>query len=121
MNSIVHTFFEFQVKLKIYHWQTKIYSRHKASDELLGSISDKVDSFVEVLQGRTNTRVKFQKKQTIDLENVSDKQAVQLLKEFADWLSTDLDRKMKGDTELINIRDEMLAIINQTLYLFTFN
>jgi DNA-binding ferritin-like protein len=121
MNQIVQTFFQFQIKLKIYHWQTNSYSRHKATDTLLSSISDKIDTFVETLQGKTSTRVKFAPDTSIVLANVSNKEAVELLKKFAEYLSGDLGKKIAKHTDLLNMRDEMLAMLNQTLYLFSFN
>ena len=33
-DEIVRAFFTFQHELKLYHWQTKSYSRHKATDKL---------------------------------------------------------------------------------------
>ena len=61
MEEIVSSFLTFQVSLKIYHWQTLSYPRHKASDELFGSISEKIDKFVETLQGNRGNRFQFSK------------------------------------------------------------
>ena len=48
---------------------------------------------------------------------------LEYLKEFAKWLSIDLPKVLdqKHDTDLLNIRDEILSDVNNTIYLFSFN
>lgn len=120
MNTIITNFLQFQVILKIYHWQTMNYSRHKGSDKLFGSLSDLTDKFVEVLQGMMNMRYKAKANDKLLLNNVSDSEAPQLLLNFGNWLRDDLPKLVpKMSSELLNLRDEMLSEIDQTLYLFT--
>jgi hypothetical protein len=39
-----------------------------------------------------------------------------------DWLTINLTKKLKStDTDLLSIRDVIVADLNQTLYLFSFN
>ena len=59
LTTAVHELLQFQVFIKIYHWQTKTYSRHIASDKLYDSISNKIDLIVESLQGEQKKRIKF--------------------------------------------------------------
>jgi F0F1-type ATP synthase membrane subunit b/b' len=62
------------------------------------------------------------KTSTIRLRNHSDKEATKMIQEAIAWLNTDLTKKLKKtDTDLINIRDTIVADLNQTLYLFSFN
>lgn len=122
MNVIVHSFLNFQVMLKIYHWQTTSYPRHIASDALFGKISASIDKFVEILQGSRDKRVVLNANQTINLRNFDDKSGLNLLYGFKDWIEEELTRYINSEeTDLINLRDEMLADINQTLYLFSLN
>ena len=44
------------MQLKVYHWQTPSYARHKASDALVASLTDKTDKIIEVLQGAAGKR-----------------------------------------------------------------
>ena len=121
MNSIVQTLLSFQIQLKTYHWQTINYSRHKATDSLGIFMAGAIDLFVETMQGRMDKRVKFSApKNVIQLKNFSDKSGERLLKTFCKWLENDLTPAIKGDSELLNLKDEMLTQVNQTLYLFTF-
>ena len=122
LTFIVHKLLHFQVSLKIYHWQTTSYSRHKATDNLYGLISDKIDKFVETLQGTRGTRAEFTSKCNIKLNNFSDVDGKNLLLAFKTWLENDLAKLLdKKETDLINMRDDMLGDVNQTLYLFTLN
>jgi hypothetical protein len=48
-----------------------------------------------------------------------DKRASSLLKSGVAWLTRDLPKFLKKeDTDLLNIRDEILADLNQALFLF---
>lgn len=108
----------FRDEIKIYHWNTHIYARHKATDKLLKSLTELVDKFVEVLQGSRNERISINSQ--IKLQTYSDTEINTLLDAFTYWLNHKLDQFLKpNETDLRNIRDEMLALVNQTKYLFT--
>lgn len=120
MEELVQTLIQFQVSIKILHWQTHSYARHIATDTLYTSLSANIDKFVEILQGKYG-RVKFHKKAYIRLVNFDDKtSSTSLIKVIQHWLEEALPKMIStNDTDLLNIRDEMLASINQTSYLFT--
>ena len=119
IGEIAAIFLNFSDNMKIYHWQTTSYARHKASDQLVGNISDKMDRFIEVIQGCRGLRVKMSP-QSLNLDNQSDMTALELLKKFQKWLQSGLPRYLQPEeTDLFNIRDEILADVNQTLYLFS--
>ena len=40
--------------IKLFHWKTTSYALHKATDDLHGKLSGLVDSFVEVMLGKTD-------------------------------------------------------------------
>jgi len=123
MDIITHSFLNFQVALKIYHWQTLSYPRHIASDGLFQKISLNIDKFVEILQGSRNERIKFNNNEVIRLRNFSEKNGLDLLYGFKDWLENELSKylNIEKETDLINLRDEMIGDLNQTLYLFSLN
>jgi hypothetical protein len=107
-------------QVKIYHWQTMSFPRHKATDELVGKLDDNIDKFTEVYMGKYG-RPKFGGRTgMIKIRNFHDQEAPALLKSAIDWLTHKLPKHLKPtDTDLLNIRDEILADLNQTLYLFT--
>ena len=107
--------------LKFYHWTTKIYARHSASDKLVSSLTDKIDRFIEVMQGTENKRIVIPNTK-ITFENHTDTTIIKYLKTFREWLIYELPKHInETSTDLINIRDEILADVNNTLYLFTFS
>lgn len=117
---IVQRFITVQIQVKTFHWQTYSYSRHKSTDRLFENLLELVDQFVETYMGKSEKRLDFQKtNHTIRLQNISEKKIVYILKQFAIFL-TNLDNREKHLTsDLLNIRDEMLGVVHQTLYLLT--
>lgn len=107
-------------QIKLYHWQTKSYARHKATDELHSQLSSLVDEFIEVLQGKNildkkETRIMLKNKQPVNLFDVNEQRGELLLIEirgFINGITTD-------SADLENIRADMLTLINKTGYLFT--
>ena len=115
LNKIVKIYFTLQLLTKLYHWNTTSYSRHKATDEFLGSFTAKIDKFTEVYIGRYKVKPLVS---NIKLEDnfINDDGIVQLFEQFREFLN-DLNNYGLG-SDLLNIRDEILADINQALYLF---
>ena len=114
--------------VKLYHWKTMHYSTHKATDELYSKFSDNFDKFTEVLMGKLNDRIHLEKVKSIVLKDLSTEKDIEReMISFKGYL-VNLDKKLttKGDnmmsnTDLLNIRDEILSDINQFLYLLTLN
>lgn len=107
-------------QVKLYHWQTMNYPRHVATNDLVTKLDANIDQFVEVYIGKYGRPKLTGKSATLHLRNHSDKEAVKLLQEAIDWMAKDLPKKLKpADTDLLNIRDTIVADLNQTLYLFT--
>ena len=118
--EIVNLMMTLRDQVKLYHWQTMSYPRHKATDELVEALDGNIDKFVEVYIGKYGRPKLGGKTASIHLRNHSDKEAPSLLKDAIDWLTNVLPKRLKNtDTDLLNIRDEILADLNKTLYLFT--
>lgn len=104
-------------QVKLYHWQTKQFARHKATDDLTAALDTAIDSFVESYMGRYG-RPKVSG--GIKLHNFSESVAKKFVAKETKYLETDLPRKIgKGDSDLLNIRDEILAELTKVSYLFT--
>jgi hypothetical protein len=114
-DSLVRHFFRFQQEIKLYHWRTQSYSRHRATDKLLDSLLDLVDRFIEAYMGIYG-RVSIGK-EPMTIRTFTDKNAPSLLKELVDYLGT-LDKPLHHEPSLLNIRDEMVSALQQTLFLF---
>jgi len=119
---LVKIFLELLNMVKLYHWKTRSYSLHKATDELYERLNEHIDKFVEVLLGKDQSRIHMVENR-IDLLNVNKKSDFQeRIFEYRAFLTElDIFFDKKQDTDLLNIRDEVLADINQFLYLMTFD
>ena len=119
-SRIVKTFFEILHTIKLYHWKTTSYPQHKATDELHEKLAGQTDRFIEVLLGKTSSRIDMlEHKLTLyDFDNKQDFK--HKLFEFRQFL-VDLRQifPSKKDADLITIRDEMLESVNQFLYMLT--
>ena len=121
-SSIVRIFIEMLNVVKLYHWKTRSFAQHKATDELYASLNEHIDKFVEVLLGKDDSRIHMMNHRVrlIDPESKSSFKA--RIYEFRAFL---VDMNMyfdpKRDTDILNIRDEILGDINQFLYLMTFD
>lgn len=118
--DIAEIFLHFLSQVRLYHWQTYSFSRHKASDELYTAMSGLIDQFIETYQGKYK-RVHVSTKAYIPVFNLDDKKILDYLVDFKEFLLVDLEEHLDNmkNSDLFNIRDEMLSKINQTLYLFT--
>ena len=118
--TIVLFFFELQMNLKMYHWTTDSYSNHKATNKLLDKLSDLIDSFIEKYMG-AYTRPVMKSGSSISIQNMTKTKYVKLLKQAQEYLRGDLEKVISKNTELLNIRDEMLGELDQALYFSTLN
>lgn len=117
--SIIKFFFHLSQSVKLYHWQTKIFARHKATCDLFAQLSTLTDDFVEVYMGRYG-RPNFNGAFKLTIKELTEENAPQYISECVEFLEKNLPKYLKEtDTELLNIRDEMLSNLNKTLYLFT--
>ena len=116
----VQFFLAMRNQIKLYHWQTNLYSRHKATDDVIKALDESIDKYVEVYMGKYGRPKMSSRNNTIVMENLTEKNAVVFVKSCIDVLNQGLVKTLKKtDTDLVNLRDEMLSELNQLLYLFT--
>lgn len=119
--SIIKIFFHMTTTIKLYHWQTLSYPRHKATCDLLAAILPLIDTFVETYMGRYQ-RPRFESGFKMNIQELKDNDdsAPSLIKDYIFYLQNDLPKYVENnDTDLLNIRDEIVSNLNKTLYLFT--
>lgn len=115
--KMLNIFFEHQIKIKMFHFQTKTYGGHLASDKYLEKYIENFDKLFEVIQGVMG---KFNfKKIVIDCEIPNDDYIINELEKFSK-IFREFDKYFIKYTEIQNIRDEMLGDIDQFKYLLTF-
>lgn len=119
-DKMIHHFFRFQHELKLYHWRTQRYSRHRASDSLGKAMSELIDRFVEAYMGIFKRVTLDGTQSTLKIRTFDDHTAPSLLSHFITFLeSLYKNPVIKKETSLTTLIDEMLSQLQQTLYLFT--
>lgn len=114
--KIIYNFLEFTNNLKLYHWNTLIYARHKASDKLLIKLNALIDLFVESYMGKYG---KISAINDIKILNINDNNyKSKLMIPFIKFLK-ELAMEMREDEELSHLCHEMLNYTEQTVYLFS--
>jgi len=121
-SHMVLVFLEFLNMIKLYHWKTRSYAQHKATDELYGRLNENIDKFVEVLLGKHQSRIQHMEKK-MDLVNTDNMRDVKShVLEFRNFLNEfNVHFNAKRDSDLLSIRDEILSDVNQFLYLLSFD
>jgi len=112
--------------IKLYHWKTTNYATHKATDQLYSDLNNKIDEFVEVMLGKPeieSMRNNILNVNIIKLRNYKNnndfKKEVEYYKQFLINLSQKKEFMRNNNSDLLAIRDEILALFNQFLYLLT--
>ena len=118
--DVVQRFIELLNVIKLYHWKTKSFPEHKNTDELYSSLNEHIDHFVEVMIGITSKRPQ-QNIYHINAYNFSSKEE---LKKYLTKVKKELVQMnftFKGESDLLNIRDEILGDIHKFEYLLSFH
>lgn len=121
-SELVNHFLELLMIIKVYHWKTHSYSEHKATDNLYDQLNENIDKFVEIMLGKTNSRLNMKNKSIV----FTDPNTKNNLKKIINNYKILLEEKitlyigLSKNTDLLNIRDEILGNLNQFLYLLTF-
>ena len=128
--QLIIKFFIISNMIKLFHWKTHSYAAHKASDELFSAFNGHMDKFVEVLLGKMNgkridlTRVNSIPLIDFPIDSFFNENMEKEITSFKSYL-VDLEKIELLDTpdmtnvDLWTIRDEILASLNQFLYLLS--
>ena len=120
LDSNINFFFKTQLQLKVLHWQTKGYARHQAFGNTYSDLDDLIDEFVEVCMGKQGRFTLQEETKTVRVENLVDVNIVDFLQETkATLIGLSSQLSSENDTDLLNLRDEMLSKINKLAYLLT--
>lgn len=122
MRGFITMMLESLIMIKLYHWKTHSFSSHKATDDLYAKLNENMDNFVEVLMGKmAGTRADFLSTKSIKMVDLSNKKQlvgrVNVIKGMLSAMEKTIP--LANATDLLNIRDEILADLNTFLYLLT--
>jgi len=117
--KIQTTLLQMQHQYKILHWQTTSFSQHKSFDEIVSSLIENTDEFIETYMGKYG-RVIAAGTFNLTLANYKDTDFIAITNNYIGFLiglNDMLDKTQ--DSDLLNIRDEILGSLNQLKYLLT--
>lgn len=116
----VNFFFSMREQIKLYHWQTHSFAQHKATDEVIAALDTTIDSYVETYMGKYGRPKLGAATNTIRVQNMTEKTATRFIQACISYLQGPLIKRLKpSDTDLVNLRDEMLGELHKLLYMFT--
>ena len=122
--EITVIFFQMLLMVKLFHWKTHSYATHKATDELYSKLNEDIDKFIEIFLGKTGSRIDLMGHKSISLIDLNSqeelKSKIESFKSYLVGLTNNKGLSSMTNTDLLNIRDEILGDMNQFLYLLTF-
>ena len=118
MSPVITPLITLQQQLRIFHWQTTEFSQHKALGKAYEDLDDIIDSFVEVFIGKYG-RPKAKTSFHFELQNIEGVNLIEFVDIYINKLNGYTSELADTDTDLLNIRDEMLAILNRLKYLLS--
>jgi hypothetical protein len=122
--EITVKFLEMLLMVKLFHWKTHSFATHKATDDLYTKLNANIDSFIEILLGKTGFRTDLLSNKNIRLVDLSSQESLKReidgFKGYLVGLNDSKAMKQMTNTDLFNVRDTILGDLNQFLYLLTF-
>ena len=118
LNKLTMNLLNHQIVIKLFHFQTKLFGAHKASDAYLEKFAQTMDKFLEIAQGIYG-KITL-KKYTLTGSAHSDENIVKHLDGIITSLRENIDDVLAKYTDLINVRDELVGDAEQLKYLLTF-
>lgn len=119
--DLITKFLTLHNQLKVYHWQTDSYAQHQAFGGAYDAFGGYIDQFVEEFMGKYS-RIMNKDGFKAESSNITDKDPEKFIEEYITFLVTELPKGLKPeDTNLLNIRDEMLGELQKLKYLLTLN
>ena len=122
--EITIVFLEILMMVKLFHWKTTSYATHQATDELYTKLNSNIDTFIEILLGKSGSRIDLLSNKQIKLIDLTSQESLKKeVDAFKGYLVSLNDNKAMlsmSNTDLFNIRDTILGDLNQFLYLLTF-
>lgn len=117
LSGNIKFFLELQSQLKILHWQTKSHAKHIAFGDTYDALDGIIDTYVEVCMGKHGRFTLEEEDRTLTINNLSDIDLVAMISAAREVITTmEIDEK---DTDLLNLRDEILTQVNKLAYLLT--
>lgn len=117
--SCIQKILNFQNELRLHHWGTDSYAAHKAIGKAYEALDGLLDTFAETYIGVYGKK-EIKEITELSLNGPFKVRINTVLDSFEDYLKNEIPKEITEDqTALLNIRDEMLGLVQQTKYLLT--
>ena len=117
MRKTATILFHARQQAHFWHLDTKSYSEHKCLENFYTGILDLTDQFLEEYMGKGN-RIDF-KAVRMTFHGYNRDKMIEYFKKLARYINRAKKGLKPSDGNLANLMDEILGLINKTLYLFT--
>jgi len=117
--EVLENMMKMQQQVKMLHWQTTSYSQHKAFGKTYDLLGDLIDKFVEVCMGKHGRPRLTDGVMNIEIIDIDELSIDDYVNSCVDFLISLNDVYETTDSDLLNIRDEMMAEFNKLKYLLT--
>lgn len=119
LTSNVNLFLGLHAQLKVFHWQTKGLARHETFAKVRETLDELMDEFVEQAMGQYGRFELDEETKSINLINLSESKPLEMAETICKSLKQMTSEIDPEDTNLLNLRDEMLGLIQKMKYLLT--
>lgn len=112
----IKSLMEAQQSIRMHHWLTTSHAEHTALGAAYEGLGDLIDTFVETMIGAKSRSVLS----GIDsLKLTVEGDCMKVIDELESLLKDHMKEDIGDETDLLNIRDEILALVRKTKYLLT--
>lgn len=111
-------------QIKLLHWQTNLYGQHKSLDAFWGEFNDLSDTLAETIMGKYGKPTLSLDDSCLTVYNYKNPENANL-DEFLDHLYACYAKDCRAyfseekDSEILNIIDEIIALVDQNRYLLS--
>ena len=118
--NLITNLLTIQNQMRVFHWQTQkkpgSFAQHDAFGKAYEALDPLIDDFIEIFQGK-NGAIMGRDGFVLKLENLSSNPK-DTIEEYITFLRETVGQSLEPDfdSDLLNIRDEMMAVLNQTKY-----
>lgn len=117
MRKTATILFHSRQQAHFWHLQTKSYSEHIALDKYYNQILELTDQLLEVYLGK-GKKIDFNRI-TMVFKSYDRQTMIEYFKKLSRYMVRAKRTLNESDGDLNNIMEEIIALINKTLYLFT--
>lgn len=114
--KVAMALFEARTAAHIMHLQTRSYATHKALDEFYHGVVEAADAYLEAYQGVYGIIKEYPSMD--EFEDMRDPKA--LMTKLRNFLVTNREACCEGETELENLYDGLIDLVDSTTYKLRF-